>query len=377
MERRNTTIFIETNHINNHPKLETFSDEVFFEIFDRLSPSDLYKTFYGLNIRLNTILNDSRMRFRDNLSSLSPKQFHSYVKNILPQIIDRLISFTFGTYDTDEYQQVSLFLHKYSIDLSLFKHLRTLVIIKMTIADVQIVQSALVHLKHLVNIRFSVDSNDVDTASFVHIGNDLLAGPKLKRIKMDMCARTTFENVTKSSNIEQLSIAWCEMQELTHLLQYAPYLSTLKATICGLNYADTWTQTIRGSFNQKCSVRLNSLKLVIESIRFDYLLLLLHELKQLRALWLLLNHYEYMDAEKWENLFQTSLLQLDQLDLTIALTKPFLSVNTPGQLIMLSTPHIACTKFNTKFWFDRGWRAKLDEYDHCVRLTVSNNAVPI
>ncbi|CAF4378338.1 unnamed protein product [Rotaria sp. Silwood2] len=317
------------------------------------------------------------MRFRDNLSSLSPKQFHSYVKNILPQIIDRLISFTFGTYDTDEYQQVSLFLHKYSIDLSLFKHLRTLVIIKMTIADVQIVQSALVHLKHLVNIRFSVDSNDVDTASFVHIGNDLLAGPKLKRIKMDMCARTTFENVTKSSNIEQLSIAWCEMQELTHLLQYAPYLSTLKATICGLNYADTWTQTIRGSFNQKCSVRLNSLKLVIESIRFDYLLLLLHELKQLRALWLLLNHYEYMDAEKWENLFQTSLLQLDQLDLTIALTKPFLSVNTPGQLIMLSTPHIACTKFNTKFWFDRGWRAKLDEYDHCVRLTVSNNAVPI
>lgn len=82
--------------------LETFSDEVFFEIFDRLSPSDLYRTFYGLNNRLNTILNDSRMRFRDNLSALSPAQFHSYVQNILPQIIDRLVSFTFGTYDTDE-----------------------------------------------------------------------------------------------------------------------------------------------------------------------------------------------------------------------------------------------------------------------------------
>jgi len=88
--------------VNNYSKLETFSDEVFFEIFDRLSPNELYKTFYGLNIRLNTILNDSRMRFRDNLSSLNPKQFHSYIKNILPQIIDRLISFTFGTYDTDE-----------------------------------------------------------------------------------------------------------------------------------------------------------------------------------------------------------------------------------------------------------------------------------
>jgi hypothetical protein len=82
--------------------LETFSDEVFFEIFDRLSPSDLYKTFYGLNNRLNTILNDSRMRFRDNISSLDIKEFEFYIKNILPRIINRLVSFTFGTYDTDE-----------------------------------------------------------------------------------------------------------------------------------------------------------------------------------------------------------------------------------------------------------------------------------
>lgn len=84
-----------------------------------------------------------------------------------------------------------------------------------------------------------------------------------------------------------------------------------------------------------------------------------------------------MDASKWENLFQNSLLQLDQLDLTIALTKPILPIQTPGQLNLLSTPHVACTKFKTKFWLDRGWRAKFDEYDHCVRLTVSNTAGPI
>ena len=117
---------------------------------------------------------------------------------------------------------------------------------------------------------------------------------------------------------------------------------------------------------------MNSLKLVIDSIRFDHLLILLHELKQLRALWLLLNHQEYLETEKWENLFQSSLIHLDQLDLTIALTKPFLSVQIPGQFFLLSTPHLACARFNGRFWFDRGWRAKLDEYDHCVRLTVSN-----
>lgn len=109
----------------------------------------------------------------------------------------------------------------------------------MTISDFSIIQSAVVHLIHLVNIRFSVDSNDVDITSFVHIDNQLLSGLKLKRVKMDMCARTTFENITNSLNIEQLSIVWCQMQELTHLLQYSPYLSTLKATIYGINDGKT------------------------------------------------------------------------------------------------------------------------------------------
>jgi hypothetical protein len=121
----------------------------------------------------------------------------------------------------------------------------------MTITDVPIIHSALVHLIHLVNIRFSVDSNDVDTTSFVHIGNELLSGPKLKRVKMDMCARTTFKNVTKLSNIEQLSIAWCQMQELTHLLQHSPYLYTLKATICGLNDGKKQIRTRSGLKTQK------------------------------------------------------------------------------------------------------------------------------
>lgn len=105
----------------------------------------------------------------------------------------------------------------------------------MTIDDFPMIQSAISSLKHLVNIRLSVDSEGVDTTSFAHIDNDLLTGSKLKRVKMDMCARTTFFNVTKSSHVEQLSIVWCQMQELTHLLQYSPCLSTLKATICGLN----------------------------------------------------------------------------------------------------------------------------------------------
>ncbi|CAF3391685.1 unnamed protein product [Rotaria sp. Silwood1] len=322
--------------------LETFSDEVFFEIFDRLSPIDLYQTFHGLNHRFNTILNDSRMRFRDNISSLTLREFHSYVENILPKIIDRLVSFTFGTYDTDEYQQVSLFLHTYSIDLSLFKNLRTLVIIKITISDISIIQLALIHLIHLVNIRLSVDSNDVERLSVVNIGNNFFISPRLKHVKMNMCSRTTFNNVNKISNIKQLSIVWCQLQELTHLLQYTPDLYTLKATISGLNDTKQWTEKI-------C------------------------ELTQLRSLWLLLNHYEYMNAEKWENIFQSSLSKVDQLDLTIALMKPF----SPGQLLIFSTPHEACKKFNTKFWFNRGWCAKLDEYDHCIRLIVSNNMMPI
>jgi hypothetical protein len=243
----------------------------------------------------------------------------------------------------------------------------------MSISDISIIQLALVNLIHLVNLRLSVDSNDVNESSVINIGNHLLIGPRLKHVKMNMCARTTFENLNKISSIEQLSIAWCQLQELTHLLEYTPDLYTLKATICGLNSIDNWTKKISGNFTEKYFLRLNSLKLVIDSISFDHLLLFLHELTQLRSLWLLLNHHEYMDVTKWENLFQSSLIKLDQLDLTIALIKPFL----PEQPIFLSTPYDACDKFNTKFWFERGWSAKLDEYYHCIRLIVSNNLMPI
>ena len=392
-------------------QLETFSDEVFFEIFDRLSPSDLYKTFAKLNGRFKTILNDSRMRFRDNLSSMNAEQFHFYVQSVLPHVLDRLISLTIGTYDTDEvrssepnhrqchfsllqYQQVNLFLHAYSIDLARFKHLRTLVIIKMPITDVYMVQSACKQMQHLVNVRLSVDSNDVNASSFVSIENDFFVRPTLKRAKMDMCARTTFQNVTECSHVEQLSIAWCQMQELTHLLLYVPDLHTLRASICGLDdgkspealrhstnvshrhLVETWTQTIQEIPSHRFPLGLKSLKLVVDSMRFDTLLLLLDKLTQLRALWLLLDEHDYLDVEKWQTLFQSSLSQVDQLDLTIALTYPFPTVVIPGQILIYSAPHVACTKFNGKFWLDRGWRAKINEYDYCVRLTVSNDAAP-
>lgn len=87
---------------NLRPVLETLSDEIFFEIFDRLSPWDLFQAFDGLNQRLNTILTDSRLRFRDDISSLKLEQCHFYIEHILPRIHTRLTSFTFGSYDTDE-----------------------------------------------------------------------------------------------------------------------------------------------------------------------------------------------------------------------------------------------------------------------------------
>jgi hypothetical protein len=122
--------------IQNTSALETFSDELFFEIFNRLSPSDLYQAFYTLNIRFNRILNDSRMRFRDNISSLNPEQFKLYIKTILPQIIDRLTSFTFGTYDTDEVRLICLktkysfnmFFYNFSINKSVFFYMNILLI---------------------------------------------------------------------------------------------------------------------------------------------------------------------------------------------------------------------------------------------------------
>lgn len=245
------------------------------------------------------------------------------------------------------------------MDLSRFEQLRSLVIINLSISDIPKIDLAMGKLLHLVNLRLSIDSNDVDRSSVIHIGNNFFRNSRLKYVKMNMCARTNFLHVDQISSIEQFSLAWCSLEELTHLLQFTPKLSTLKATINGSN-------PIEANIPPH---RLNSLKLVTESIDFDHLLHFLEQFRHLRSLWLLLNHHEYLNVEKWENLLQNSLINLDQLDLTIALAKPLRF----GQ----NSPYAACKKFNAKFWFDHGWTGKLYEYDHCVRLIISNNFTPM
>ena len=217
-------------------------------------------------------------------------------------------------------------------------------------------------LIHLVNFRLSIDSNDVDRSTVIHLGNNFFGNSRLKTVKMNLCARTTFHHIDQISSIEQFSIAWCSSQELTHLLRYTPNLYTLKATICGVDPIGDLSNTFTHS-------RLYSLKLVTESIHFDDLLVFLRQFPQLRSLWLILNDHEYLNVDKWEDLLQNSLINLDQLDLNIALTKPLRF----GQINPLS----ACKKFNSKFWFDHGWSGKLNEYAHCVRLIISNNLMPI
>jgi len=111
------------NLISIPSQLETFSDEIFFEIFDRLSPTGLYQTFYGLNNRLNKILNDSRMRFRDNISSLNSKELRFYIKIFFLKLsivlfhlhLEHMILMRF---DKNTNLQIFLFLYYFSINRS-------------------------------------------------------------------------------------------------------------------------------------------------------------------------------------------------------------------------------------------------------------------
>jgi len=260
---------------------------------------------------------------------------------------------------------VNLFFHKYSINLCQFKNLRTLRILNLSLSDIPFIQSSIVHLIHLVNFRLSIDSNDINPTSVIHINDNFLLGSHLKHVKLNLFVRTTFNQLNRNSSIEQLAITWCQLQELIHLLQYTPRLHTLKASLNGFIPDDFWSEKLAGKF----PLRLNSLKLVIESISFDDLYLFLREFPQLRSLWLLLNHSEYLNVDKWQNLLEFYLTNLDQLDLTIALMKPI--------SFTFTSPFLAYEQFNKSFWFNKGWQAKLNEYDRCIRLIVSNNLMPM
>ncbi|CAF1084853.1 unnamed protein product [Didymodactylos carnosus] len=89
-----------------HPSLESFSTELFFEIFEYLSLIDRFRAFAGLNRRLTLMVNLHPVRV--NLQSISRWDFDFLCRHIRPE---RVISLVFSEEKMPD--QVKLFLEHF------------------------------------------------------------------------------------------------------------------------------------------------------------------------------------------------------------------------------------------------------------------------
>jgi hypothetical protein len=87
--------------------LESFSTEFFFEIFEYLSPFDLFRAFIGLNRRLNAII--SLYPLRLDFRSISQSKFDVICNRIQAE---QVISLAFSNDQIPD--QIKLFLQKFS-----------------------------------------------------------------------------------------------------------------------------------------------------------------------------------------------------------------------------------------------------------------------
>ena len=83
-------------------RLESWSTELFFEIFEYLSALDLLRAFIGLNSRLNSIVGSYPLRLNDGFLSYREREF--VYRNLQPeQVISLVLA------DTEISNQLELF----------------------------------------------------------------------------------------------------------------------------------------------------------------------------------------------------------------------------------------------------------------------------
>ncbi|CAF5083283.1 unnamed protein product [Rotaria sp. Silwood1] len=73
---------ITTINLNKY-HLEDLANEILYEIFEYLDVYDIYKGFYNLNKRFQTLAINSNVVTKINISIMSKSNFKNYYRNIL------------------------------------------------------------------------------------------------------------------------------------------------------------------------------------------------------------------------------------------------------------------------------------------------------
>ncbi|CAF1336112.1 unnamed protein product [Didymodactylos carnosus] len=295
-------------------------------VFRYLTPLWLYRILYGLNRRVDTVINKSPIYV--DLTDISKKDFDDYLDYVLPIVQYRVRLLNLFNAD-----QIDLFNKKF--DMSNFGELRSLILLHTDHDDLVTIIPKLASLKQLTYLRITVSNSNIEREDNQAVISLLFNHSALKTCHLDI-GWIQIENRLSISNIEYLSISLLSLDDLFHLFQHVPKLQTLHVKV---------QHSYKQNYQRIINTNLKLLNLKIDHIQFQHLELLLHSISQLeRFHFNTRNRGEFIDGQRWSHLL-SSLTKLEQFELYIEI-QGVLEVNNIDS---------AVAAFQTSFWLNKRW----------------------
>ncbi|CAF1515113.1 unnamed protein product, partial [Didymodactylos carnosus] len=327
--------------------LEALPNELILQIFGYFNAYDVFKSFYSLNVRLNSLLHATHLHI--DLINVT-KAVHNYHQQvIMPTTSKSNQMITAKLQDISDRIKIS--------DSLVAINLQSLTIDGLTIKNIDYVRSILLKLKHLIYLSLTSSPDCIRTNLTDKLRETIFTDSEmsrsLKSCKLSLAYPIHFrDNVTtnaRASAIEYLSFCqWCDIYQLTSLLKRVPKIKSLTVYLCG-DFEDTDLAL------SPLSENLISFRAEIVRVSFaDIQLLLINRLSpKLEYLKILtVDRLEYMDGKKWEQFlsFYFPILKQFQLSCTVN------DVKTPPNLTEIAQ------SFRTKYYLEHKWYYVFD-YD--------------
>ena len=215
---------------------ESLPNEIFLDLFDYFDGVDLFRAFYGLSGRFNSLLYNQHRTFFFNFHALSKRHFDVICQQHLPKIADRVVALSFSDSD-DITAQFNLFF-SYIPSLDLFTHLRSISlsdIVQYELAEKILEQCH--HLDHLTHLKCEFDDNTNHDYSRQSIIDHLWTLPKLVHCETNSppIYQLFFHPPTKPTSLKSLSLNKyvIKSNQMNRLFHYTPHLKYLSLSLDG------------------------------------------------------------------------------------------------------------------------------------------------
>jgi hypothetical protein len=202
-------------------KFESMPNEILLEIFEYLSPYDIFQSFYFLNKSYNNFL--VSIYFRIDLINIWKKNFDYYNYFLFSLIPHRIISFRCQ----DIFDRLI-----YQIPLSNFISLKYLTIYNLNIENLHFIISKLNYLQKLIYLNLQTRLNTTNENKIIFKGQL----PLIQKCILNLNKRIIFHDYHYYLNLQDLTINHCTIDDLLLFLHiYTPQLQHLTITLINGN----------------------------------------------------------------------------------------------------------------------------------------------